>query len=162
MIQLTQRDECAYQEMITHLPLCSIPNPKQVTFYTYYLAVTKETLCNIENMCLLSESSGRIACKYDGRLRNKSIFVYKCDSVYVDPMPNLNWHTVMSLMGWQVLVVGGGDGGVLREVSRHKSIEQIDICEIDKLVVDVSSPLFMMVTVRGYVLLCFWLRILCR
>lgn len=38
----------------------------------------------------------------------------------------------------QVLVVGGGDGGVLREVSRHSSVEHIDICEIDKLVIDVS------------------------
>lgn len=36
-------------------------------------------------------------------------------------------------------MVGGGDGGVLREVARHKSVEQIDICEIDKLVVDVST-----------------------
>jgi spermidine synthase len=39
----------------------------------------------------------------------------------------------------QVLVIGGGDGGVLREVARHKSVEQIDICEIDKMVIDVSS-----------------------
>ncbi|CAF1931967.1 hypothetical protein HID58_067482 [Brassica napus] len=30
VIQLTERDKCAYQEMITHLPLCSIPNPKKV------------------------------------------------------------------------------------------------------------------------------------
>ncbi|MFS7994963.1 putative spermidine synthase [Helianthus anomalus] len=67
VIQLTERDECAYQEMITHLPLCSIPNPKKV------------------------------------------------------------------------LVVGGGDGGVLREVARHSSVEHIDICEIDKMVVDVSN-----------------------
>lgn len=29
-IQITERDECAYQEMITHLPLCSILNPKKV------------------------------------------------------------------------------------------------------------------------------------
>ncbi|GMP58034.1 hypothetical protein CsSME_00021856 [Camellia sinensis var. sinensis] len=62
VIQLTERDECSYQEMIAHLPLCSIPNPKKV------------------------------------------------------------------------LVIGGGDGGVLREVSRHSSVEQIDICEIDKMV----------------------------
>lgn len=70
VIQLTERDECAYQEMITHLPLCSIPNPKRV------------------------------------------------------------------------LVVGGGDGGVLRELSRHSSVEQIDICEIDKMVVDVAKEYF--------------------
>ena len=36
-------------------------------------------------------------------------------------------------------MVGGGDGGVLREVSRHSSVEQIDIVEIDKMVIDVSS-----------------------
>ena len=40
---------------------------------------------------------------------------------------------------YQVLVIGGGDGGVLREVARHSSVEKIDICEIDKMVVDVSS-----------------------
>ncbi|GFZ21261.1 spermidine synthase [Actinidia rufa] len=77
VIQLTERDECAYQEMITHLPLCSIPNPKKV------------------------------------------------------------------------LVIGGGDGGVLREVSRHSSVEQIDICEIDKMVIDVSKQFFPRVAV-GY------------
>lgn len=46
----------------------------------------------------------------------------------------------MSLI--QVLVVGGGDGGVLREISRHSSVEHIDICEIDKMVIDVSYGLF--------------------
>ncbi|KAG1364349.1 Spermidine synthase 1 [Cocos nucifera] len=70
VIQVTERDECAYQEMITHLPLCSIPNPRKV------------------------------------------------------------------------LVIGGGDGGVLREVSRYSFVEQIDICEIDKMVVDVSKQFF--------------------
>ena len=38
-----------------------------------------------------------------------------------------------------MLVIGGGDGGVLREVARPSSVEQIDMCEIDKMVVDVSS-----------------------
>ncbi|MQM11755.1 hypothetical protein Taro_044666 [Colocasia esculenta] len=70
VIQVTERDECAYQEMITHLPLCSIPNPKKV------------------------------------------------------------------------LVIGGGDGGVLREVERHSSVEHIDICEIDGMVVEVSKQFF--------------------
>ncbi|KAH7660140.1 Spermidine/spermine synthase eukaryotes protein [Dioscorea alata] len=70
VIQVTERDECAYQEMITHLPLCSIPSPKKV------------------------------------------------------------------------LVIGGGDGGVLREVSRYSSVEVIDICEIDAMVVDVSKKFF--------------------
>lgn len=65
-LQLTEKDEFSYQEMLTHLPLCSLPNPKKV------------------------------------------------------------------------LLVGGGDGGILREISRHASVEQIDICEIDEMVIDVS------------------------
>ncbi|KHN44223.1 Spermine synthase [Glycine soja] len=30
IVQLTEKDECAYQEMIAHLPLCSIQSPKTV------------------------------------------------------------------------------------------------------------------------------------
>ncbi|XP_072986195.1 spermine synthase isoform X1 [Typha latifolia] len=70
IVQLTDKDECAYQEMIAHLPLCSIPSPKTV------------------------------------------------------------------------LVIGGGDGGVLREISRHSSVEIIDICEIDELVINVCKEFF--------------------
>ncbi|CAK7324138.1 unnamed protein product [Dovyalis caffra] len=70
IVQLTEKDECAYQEMITHLPLCSIRSPKNV------------------------------------------------------------------------LVVGGGDGGLLREVSCHSSAEQIHLCEIDQMVIDVSKKFF--------------------
>ncbi|KAL6174882.1 hypothetical protein ACLB2K_051527 [Fragaria x ananassa] len=76
-LQLTEKDEFAYQEMLTHLALCSIPNPKKV------------------------------------------------------------------------LLVGGGDGGILREVSRHSSVEQIDICEIDKMVIDVYKRFFPSIAV-GY------------
>ncbi|PKA55102.1 Spermidine synthase 1 [Apostasia shenzhenica] len=70
VIQVTERDECAYQEMITHLPLCSVQNPKKV------------------------------------------------------------------------LVIGGGDGGVLREVSRYSTVEHIEICEIDEMVVEVAKKFF--------------------
>ena len=38
----------------------------------------------------------------------------------------------------RVLVVGGGDGGVLREVLKHPSIEKATLCEIDRSVVDLS------------------------
>lgn len=37
----------------------------------------------------------------------------------------------------QVLLIGGGDGGILREVSRHASVEQIDIFELDQMIIDV-------------------------
>lgn len=59
VIQVTERDEHAYQEMITHLPMFACPNPKKV------------------------------------------------------------------------LIIGGGDGGVLREVAKHPGVEEIHMCEID-------------------------------
>jgi spermidine synthase len=36
----------------------------------------------------------------------------------------------------RVLIVGGGDGGILREVARHSAIESIRMVEIDRAVVD--------------------------
>lgn len=33
IVQLTEKDECAYQEMIAHLSLCSIPSPKKVVLH---------------------------------------------------------------------------------------------------------------------------------
>lgn len=37
----------------------------------------------------------------------------------------------------KVLVIGAGDGGTVRELTRYKTIDRIDMVEIDKLVVDV-------------------------
>ncbi|CAM9241431.1 unnamed protein product [Chrysoparadoxa australica] len=39
----------------------------------------------------------------------------------------------------KALIVGGGDGGVLRELARHDSLEQIDMCEIDPMVCEVTK-----------------------
>ncbi len=38
----------------------------------------------------------------------------------------------------RVLIIGGGDGGVLREVLRHPSVERAVLCEIDQSVIDLS------------------------
>ncbi|KAJ3050186.1 putrescine aminopropyltransferase [Rhizophlyctis rosea] len=67
VIQATERDEFAYQEMIAHLPLNAHPDPKKV------------------------------------------------------------------------LVIGGGDGGVLREVVKHSTIESVTLVEIDEMVPQVSK-----------------------
>jgi len=67
IIQLTQSDEFAYQEMMAHVPLFAHPNPEDV------------------------------------------------------------------------LVIGGGDGGILREVGRHDGVKTIDFCEIDEDVIKVSK-----------------------
>lgn len=33
----------------------------------------------------------------------------------------------------KVLVIGGGDGGVLREVVKHESVEEAILCDIDEV-----------------------------
>jgi len=67
IIQLTEYDEFAYQEMLAHLPLFAHPNPENV------------------------------------------------------------------------LVIGGGDGGMLREIAKHDCVKNIDICEIDAQVIEVCK-----------------------
>ncbi len=67
IIQATELDEFAYQEMLTHIPMCSHPCPGKV------------------------------------------------------------------------LVIGGGDGGILREIARHDTVKEIDICEIDEEVIKASK-----------------------
>jgi spermidine synthase len=41
-----------------------------------------------------------------------------------------------------VLVIGGGDGGTVREVLKHKSVKEVHLCEIDKGVVDMARKHF--------------------
>jgi spermidine synthase len=42
----------------------------------------------------------------------------------------------------KVLIIGGGDGGVVREFTKHPEIEQIDLVEIDERVIEVSKIYF--------------------
>ncbi len=42
----------------------------------------------------------------------------------------------------RVLVIGGGDGGTVREIVRHPSIERVDVVEIDAEVVTVAREFF--------------------
>ncbi|CCA77802.1 probable chimeric spermidine synthase/saccharopine reductase [Serendipita indica DSM 11827] len=39
----------------------------------------------------------------------------------------------------KVLVIGGGDGGVVREVLRHESVQEVVLCDIDEAVIRVSK-----------------------
>ena len=70
VVQMTERDEFFYHEMLTHVVLHSIPNPRKV------------------------------------------------------------------------VVIGGGDGGVVREVLKHKSVEKIFFIEIDEEVINISRQFF--------------------
>ncbi len=42
----------------------------------------------------------------------------------------------------RVLVIGGGDGGTVRELMRYSNIEMVDMIEIDQMVCDVARDFF--------------------
>ncbi|MDH5751746.1 MAG: polyamine aminopropyltransferase [Deltaproteobacteria bacterium] len=47
-----------------------------------------------------------------------------------------------------VLIVGGGDGGTVREVCRHPEVKRVDLVEIDEAVIEVSRRFFPGLTTR--------------
>jgi spermidine synthase len=52
-----------------------------------------------------------------------------------------------------VLIIGGGDGGVAREVLRHDAVEKLELVEIDGLVVEMSKkylPSIAKVLIEGH------------
>ena len=61
---------------------------------------------------------------------------YKDEFIYHDMIVHTPMATNMNIKN--VLVIGGGDGGTVRELTRYPQIEKIDMVEIDKMVVDVS------------------------
>lgn len=52
--------------------------------------------------------------------------------MYVAPLRNQLYPPRLQVPAKKVLIVGGGDGGVAREVTRHASIQSIDQAEIDE------------------------------
>jgi spermidine synthase len=42
----------------------------------------------------------------------------------------------------KVLIIGGGDGGILREVLKHKTVEQVTLVEIDQEVINIAKTYF--------------------
>jgi spermidine synthase len=50
----------------------------------------------------------------------------------------------------KVLIVGGGDGGVLREALKHPELEQATLCEIDRSVIDLCREHFPGISAGAY------------
>jgi len=59
----------------------------------------------------------------------------KDEFIYHDMIVHIPMATNQNIK--KVLVIGAGDGGTVRELTRYETIEQIDMVEIDKAVVDV-------------------------
>lgn len=41
-----------------------------------------------------------------------------------------------------ILVIGGGDGGTVREINKHYQVEKVDVCEIDEMVIEICGEFF--------------------
>ncbi|CAF3842064.1 unnamed protein product [Rotaria sordida] len=50
----------------------------------------------------------------------------------------------------RVLIIGGGDGGVLREVVKHPQVEEVVLCEIDQLTEPIDLQLADQLDTRYY------------
>lgn len=68
--------------------------------------------------------------------------------VYHEMLANLPFYAHAGVPR-RALVIGGGDGGVLRELGRHPELERIDICEIDGEVIAAAKK-FLPRTACGY------------
>ena len=69
--------------------------------------------------------------------------------VYHEMLANLSFYAFKNGVPRRALVIGGGDGGVLRELSRHAELEEIDICEIDADVIEAAKK-YLPETACGY------------
>lgn len=49
----------------------------------------------------------------------------------------------------KILIIGGGDGGVVREAVKHPSVESVILCEIDEKVIEVSKK-FLPFMAKGF------------
>ena len=73
---------------------------------------------------------------------------YSDEFVYHEMLANLTFYAHAGVPR-RALVIGGGDGGVLRELARHPELETLDICEIDGEVIEAARE-FLPQTACGY------------
>lgn len=62
----------------------------------------------------------------------------KDEFIYHEMMAHVPLFSLEAERPRRVLIVGGGDGGVMREVLKHKNVERVVLCEIDRTVIDIS------------------------
>ncbi len=60
--------------------------------------------------------------------------------VYHEMMVHVPMNTHLNAK--HILIIGGGDGGILREVLKHKSVESVTQVEIDRAVIDMCIEYF--------------------
>jgi spermidine synthase len=68
------------------------------------------------------------------------------DIVQLSTRDEFIYHEMMSHMALfsvenptSVLIIGGGDGGIMREALRHPSVTSVTLCELDETVINISK-----------------------
>lgn len=82
-----------------------------------------------------TESVGRMLL-----LDGKTMVSDKDEFVYHEVVSHIPYMVSRSCK--KVLIIGGGDGGVVREFVKHPDIERVDLVEIDERVIEVSRKYF--------------------
>ena len=82
-----------------------------------------------------STNHGKVLC-LDGviQLTETDEFIYHEMMVHPAMFTHLNPR--------KILVIGGGDGGVIRELCKHSTVSHVDWCEIDEKVIEFSAKYF--------------------
>lgn len=78
-------------------------------------------------------------------LDGKTMVSDKDEFVYHEVISHIPY--MLSSKTENILIIGGGDGGVVREFVKHPDVKQIDLVEIDERVIKVSKKFFPQCTV---------------
>ncbi len=101
---------------------------------------TEHTLCDIQtayqHLVIFKNDWFGNVMMLDGNIQTteKDEFIYHEMMTHVPLMAHPNPKSV--------LVIGGGDGGIIREVLRHPNVEKVVMVEIDEIVVEMSKKYF--------------------
>ena len=95
---------------------------KEKTKYQDLLVFESESFWNVLVLDWVIQLTDRDEANYQEMLAHIPLFIHK--------LPK------------RVLIIWGWDWGVLREVLKHNSVEDIILCEIDKKVIEVSKTFF--------------------
>ena len=96
-----------------------------------HLFLISKTYGNVLVLDGVIQCTERDEFSYQEMISHLPIFSHPCPKSV--SMVDCLVRSVSTIFISQVLVVGGGDGGVLREVAKHPMVEEIHHCEIDKV-----------------------------
>ena len=150
-VMLTERDEFIYDEMIVHVPMAVHKEAKDILVIgagdggvvrelTRYDRVERIDLVEMDPQVVEACRAylpGN-ACRMDDRrvhiyFENALKYIRRCEEEYdliiVDSSDPFG-------PSEDILVIGAGDGGVVRELTRYDRVERIDLVEMDPQVVE--------------------------